>query len=152
MPISRGAHLGRYEILGGLGAGGMGEVYRARDEKLQREVAIKLLPDAMADDAAALERFRRGARVASAVQHPGICTVYDVDEDGGRPYIVMELAQGQTLGEKLGRRPLPSDTLVDLAISRSKRERTSGADHRHAVAADGRSSQIGKLAGVTPEG
>ena len=116
MTLVPGVRLGHYEIVAPLGAGGMGEVYRARDLKLGREVAVKLLPEPLAGDPLALERFQREARAASALNHPGICTVHDVDEDAGRHFLVMELMEGETLRQRLAGRPLPGEALLDLAI------------------------------------
>jgi eukaryotic-like serine/threonine-protein kinase len=90
MPLSLGDKLGPYEILSPLGKGGMGEVYRARDPRLGRDVAIKVLPQAFAT-AAARERFQREARAASALNHPNICAIHDVGEAAGHPFLVMEL-------------------------------------------------------------
>src|SRR5512137_199105 len=98
MPLSVGDQLGPYEILAPIGKGGMGEVYRARDPRLNRYVAIKVLPQAFATDAAR-ERFQREARASSALNHPNICAVYDVGEAAGHPFLVMELLDGQTLRE-----------------------------------------------------
>src|SRR3954452_13489242 len=92
-----GRTVAHYEVLDKLGGGGMGVVYRARDVELQRFVAIKFLPDELLRDEEALARFRREARASSTLNHPGICTIYDVGDDGGRPYLVMELLNGESL-------------------------------------------------------
>ena len=93
----------------------MGQVYRARDPRLNREVAIKILPDRFANDAAR-ERFQREARAASALSHPNICAIYDVGANGGQPYLVMELLEGQTLRDRIHGNPLEIETLLALAI------------------------------------
>ena len=96
-----GTRLGPYEILSPLGAGGMGEVYRARDPRLGREVAIKVLPEAVATDPDRLRRFEQEARAVGALNHPHILTVYDVGTHDGTPYVVTELLEGETLREVL---------------------------------------------------
>src|SRR5579871_2929288 len=98
MALAAGDRLGPYEVLGPLGKGGMGEVYRARDARLHREVAVKVLPEAFATEAMR-ERFLREARAASALNHPNICAIHDVGEAEGRPFLVMELLEGKTLRE-----------------------------------------------------
>ena len=105
--IAPGTRFGSYEILELIGTGGMGNVYRARDDKLRRTVAIKVLPDEVADDPLRIERFEREARAASALNHPGIVTVHDFGRDGSRSYLVMEWIEGETLREKLVAGPLP---------------------------------------------
>jgi serine/threonine protein kinase/TolB-like protein len=114
--LSAGSRLGPYEILGPLGAGGMGEVYRARDPRLKREIAIKVLPEAAASDASRLRRLEREARAASALNHPSIVTIYDIGEDEGTFFIAMEHVEGQTLRDALSEGPLPSHRLLPLAV------------------------------------
>src|SRR5262249_5587193 len=116
MALPEGTRLGPYEIIGLVGAGGMGEVYRARDPRLGRNVAIKILPAAFSDDNDRLWRFEREARAVASLNHPHICTIHDIGEHDGHRYLVMELLEGQTLEKKLQAGPLPVPTLVDLSI------------------------------------
>jgi serine/threonine protein kinase len=111
-----GTQIGPYTIVSFLRAGGMGEVYKGRDTRLDRTVAIKFLPSILAGDAAALERFRREARAASALNHSHICTVHDIGDYHGRPFFVMELLDGQSLSERIAGGLLPTSELVDFAI------------------------------------
>jgi serine/threonine protein kinase len=109
MSLAPGTRLGPYEIAGAIGAGGMGVVFEAEDLRLGRRVAVKFLPGELADNEEALERFAREARAASALNHPHICTLHELGEEGGRPFIVMELMKGQTLKERIQGKPLPLD-------------------------------------------
>src|SRR5207302_8833382 len=115
MTIASGTKLGRYEIRSQLGAGGMGEVYRARDEKLNRDVAIKVLPASLSQDQDRLRRFEQEAQAAGALNHPNILAVYDVGMHDGAPYIVSELLGGEELREQLNDGPLPQRKALDYA-------------------------------------
>ncbi len=111
-----GVSVGPYSIEGPLGKGGMGEVYRARDNRLGRPVALKFLSGTMPANQSILERFRREAQAISTLNHPNVCTVYDIGEQDGRPFLVMELMEGQTLKERIAERPLSNEQVLDIII------------------------------------
>ena len=111
-----GETLSHYRILEKLGGGGMGVVYAAEDLKLGRRVALKFLPDDLSKNAQALERLRREARAASSLNHPNICTLYDIEEHEGKCFLAMELLEGETLADRIGGRPLPISAILDIGI------------------------------------
>ena len=114
MALITGTKLGPYEIQSALGAGGMGEVYRARDTRLDRSVAIKILPAHLSQNAEAKERFDREARAISSLSHPNICHLYDVGDQDGTSYLVMEYLEGETLADRLRRGPLPLEQVLKV--------------------------------------
>src|SRR5215472_4429836 len=115
MAIQSGTHLGPYEILAAIGAGGMGEVYRARDTKLGRDVAIKVLPEAFARDFARMSRFGREAKLLASLNHPNIASIYGLEDSGATHALVMELVEGPTLADRIKQSPIPVDETVRIA-------------------------------------
>src|ERR1700693_914685 len=116
MSLTAGARLGPYEIVTPLGAGGMGEVYKARDTRLDRTVAIKILSETLAADPQFRDRFDREARAISQLDHPHICALYDVGEDRGTAYLVMQYLEGETLADRLTKGALALDQALQVAI------------------------------------
>ena len=133
MTLLAGARLSSYEIIRPIAAGGMGEVYRARDTKLSRDVAIKVLPEALAGDAERLARFEKEARMASALNHPNIVTIYEIGHADGTSFIAMELVEGKTLRELVAAGPIPIKRLLSLAAQMAEglaRAHAAGIVHR----------------------
>ena len=126
MALESGTKLGPYEILASIGAGGMGEVYQAKDTRLERTVAIKILPEHLADNAERKARFGREARAVSQLNHPNICTLFDVGEQDGIDYLVMEYVEGETLAERLTKGALPLDEALAYGV-----QIADGLDNAH---------------------
>jgi serine/threonine protein kinase len=146
MSITTGTSIGSYEVTGRLGAGGMGIVYRARDTKLKRDVAIKCLPDTFAEDPDRIARFQREAEVLASLNHPHIGAIYDLQEVGGACFLVLELVEGETLAQRLTRGPIPLDEAIEF--SRQIAEALEGAHDKGVIHRDLKPSNIH----VTPAG
>src|SRR6188508_2283875 len=116
MSLATGARLGPYEIIAPLGVGGMGEVYRARDPRLKRDIAIKVLPDAVASSPERLARFEREATTVAGLNHPNIVVLHSIEDDGGTRFLTMELVEGRSLVELVTSGGLPLAQLLDLGI------------------------------------
>src|SRR6202795_152129 len=133
MALTAGTRLGPYEIQSPLGAGGMGEVYRARDTRLDRTVAVKILPSHLSENDEAKQRFDREARAISSLNHPNICTLYDVGHQAGVDYLVMEFLEGETLADRLRKGPLAAEQLLKYGIESwwgSEKAHKTGVIHR----------------------
>jgi serine/threonine protein kinase len=146
MTLAAGSRLGPYEILAPLGAGGMGEVYRARDAKLNRDVAIKVLPEAFASDPERLGRFRREAQALAALNHPHIAAIYGLEESGGFEALVLELVEGETLAERLAKGPIPIEEALEIA-----RQVADGLEAAHERGIEHRDLKPANVK-LTPEG
>ena len=147
MTITRGTRLGPYEIVSALGAGGMGEVYRAHDTTLGRDVAIKVLPEAFAHDRDRLSRFEREAKMLAALNHPNIAAIYGLELSSGASYLAMELVSGETLEERIAKAgPLPAEEA--LAIARQIAEALEAAHEKGIIHRDLKPANVK----VTPEG
>src|SRR5580692_3729732 len=146
MALSAGTKLGPYEIIGPLGTGGMGEVYRARDTRLGRDVAIKVLPKEMSADAVRRQRFEREAKTISGLNHPNICTLHDVGSQDGVDYLVMERLEGETLAKRLEKGPLPLEQVLKYAA-----QIADGLDTAHRSGVVHRDLKPGNLM-LTPSG
>src|SRR6202049_1894803 len=133
MAVNPGTRLGSYEVVAQIGAGGMGEVYKARDTRLDRIVAIKVLPAHLADRAELRERFDREAKTIASLNHPHICTLYDIGDQDGTDFLVMEYLEGETLAQRLVKSPLPLDQVLQYAIEISDaldKAHRKGVTHR----------------------
>src|SRR5208283_164079 len=133
MALTSGTKLGPYELQSPLGAGGMGEVYCARDTRLDRTVAIKILPAHLSSNSEARQRFEREARAISSLNHPNICTLYDVGHQDGIDYLVMEFLEGETLADRLMKGPLPLEQVLKYGIEISdglEKAHRGGVTHR----------------------
>ena len=133
MPLSTGDKLGPYEILSPIGAGGMGEVYKARDTRLDRSVAVKVLPEHIAKREDLRARFEREARAVASLNHPNICTLHDIGEQDGTSFMVMELMEGETLAARIEKGPIPLEQALTYAAQIADaldRAHRAGVTHR----------------------
>ncbi len=146
MTLQSGSSLGRYEVVAPLGAGGMGEVYRALDRELEREVALKVLPEEVSRDAERLSRFEREAKALAALNHPNVATLHGLEREAGNPFLVMELVEGETLAERIARGPLSLEEATDVFSQIA--EGLAAAHYRGLVHRDLKPANVK----ITPEG
>jgi serine/threonine protein kinase len=146
MALTQGARLGAYEIIGLIGAGGMGEVYRARDSKLGRDVAVKALPDTFSQDSERVARFEREAQVFAALNHPNLATIHELKEIGGSKYLILEFVEGETLADRLAVGPIPIKEA--LGIAKQIAEALEAAHEKGIIHRDLKPANVK----VTPEG
>ena len=121
MPLTAGTRIGPYEIVSAIGEGGMGEVYRARDSRLAREVAVKVLPSALSDDPDRLARFDREAKTLAALNHPHIAQIYGLEEGASTRALILELVEGETLADRLAHGPIPITEAIEEILPRPGR-------------------------------
>ena len=148
MPLTVGTQLGSHEITALLGKGGMGEVYRARDLKLKREVAIKILPDEFGSDSDRVIRFQREAEVLASLIHPNIAGIYDIQESRGTRFLILELVEGETLSDHIARGPIPVDEALAIAVQiceALEAAHEKGIVHRDLKPANVKVTQEGKV-------
>ena len=148
MSLSPGSKLAHYEILEPIGKGGMGEVYRAKDSKLGRDVAIKVLPDEFSRDKERLARFKREAKVLASLNHPNIAAIYGLEESERTHYLVLELVEGETLAERISRGPIPADESREIAIKIAEALEAAheqGIVHRDLKPANIKQTEDGKI-------
>ena len=148
MSLSPGHKLAHYEILEPIGKGGMGEVYRARDGKLGRDVAIKVLPDEFAENEERLARFKREAKVLASLNHPNIASIYGLENSDGTHYLVLELVPGETLAEQISRGPIPLEEALDIASQTAEaleEAHEQGIVHRDLKPANVKRTEEGKI-------
>ena len=146
MALSAGTRLGGYEILSALGAGGMGEVYRARDLKLGRDVALKVLPATLAGDPERLARLRREAQMLAALNHPNIAHIHGLEDSSGTPALVLELVEGPTLADRIARGPIPLPEALAIARSSPRRWRRHTTAGSSTATSSPRTSKSAKTA------
>src|SRR6266576_6610433 len=146
MALAAGTRLGSYEVVAQIGAGGMGEVYRAHDNELGRDVAIKVLPEAFAHDADRLSRFQREAKLLASINHPNIATIHGLEQSGGTSYLMMELVSGETLSERVKAGPLGIEEALKIAVQIA--EALEAAHEKSIIHRDLKPANVK----VTPEG
>jgi eukaryotic-like serine/threonine-protein kinase len=141
MSLPPGMRLGVYEVTAAIGQGGMGEVYRARDTRLKRDVALKILPESFASDPGRLARFQREAEVLASLNHPNIAAIHGLEESNGTRALVMELVEGDTLADRISRGPIPVDEALTVVKADCRGARSSARTRHHSPRLEARQHQ-----------